>query len=191
MLTHLPSEGLDSLLALYNKIWEQECFPEKWLVSTKNPISKPGKYTNNPSSYRPNALTSVLRKVFERIINVRLLDFFDLKWTLLTIKCGGRAKRTTIDHLLSLEATMRKAQANSEQVVSIFFDMKNLYDWTWRHGIMIELNGGGIEGRMFKFKQNFLKPRSFKVKGNEFLSKVKFQTDGKPRGSVVSLTFLS
>ena len=34
------------------------------------------------------------------------------------------AKRTTIDHLLSLEATVRKAQANSEHIVSIFFDME-------------------------------------------------------------------
>ena len=58
------------------------------------------------------------------MVNVRLLDFFDQKGTLSTLQCGGRAKLTTIDHILSLDATVRKVQANSEQDVSIFFDMK-------------------------------------------------------------------
>ena len=64
--------------------------------------------------------------------NVSLLDLYDQKGALSTLKCGGRAKRTTIDPHLSLEVTVRKAQANSEQVVSIFVDMqKETYDLTW------------------------------------------------------------
>ena len=66
MLKHLPLEGLNSLLVLYNKIWQQVYFPEKWLESTIIPISKPVKDPTNPSNYRPNALTSVLCKVMER-----------------------------------------------------------------------------------------------------------------------------
>ena len=123
------------------------------------------------------------------MVNVRLLDFFEQKGTLSTLQCGGRAKRTTIDHLLSLEATVRKAQANSEHVVSIFFDMEKAYNLTWRHGILMDIHEAGIEGRMFKFIENFLKPRSFKVKVNEILSDTKVQTEGIPQGSVVSPTF--
>ena len=55
---------------------------------------------------------------------VRLLDFFDQKGTLSTLQFGGRVKRTTNDHFLFLEATVRNAQANKEHVVSIFFHMK-------------------------------------------------------------------
>ena len=85
------------------------------------PISKPGKDSTNPSNYRPLVLTSV------RMVYVRLLDFFDQKGTLSTLQCGGRAKRRTIDYLLTLKVTVRKAQANSEQVVSMFFDMEKAY----------------------------------------------------------------
>ena len=81
-----------------------------------------------PSNYRP----SVLCKVLERLVNVRLLKFLDLKGTLSLLECGSRAKRTTVDHLLSLKATVRKVQANSEQLVSIFFDIENTE--TWSHG---------------------------------------------------------
>ena len=64
------------------------------------------------------------------MINVRLLDLLDQKETFPTPQCEGRAKRTTIDHILSLDATVRKAQANGKQIVSIFFDMEKAYDLT-------------------------------------------------------------
>ena len=64
-LKHLPPEGLDSLLALYNKTWQQGYFPETWLEPTLIPISRPGKYPTGPSIYRPIALASVLCKINE------------------------------------------------------------------------------------------------------------------------------
>ena len=109
MLKHLLLEGLDPLLVLDNKIWQQGYFLEKVLESTIIPICKPAKDLTNPSNNGPITLTSFLCKVMEKMVNVRLLDFFDQKRTLSTLQCGGRAKRTTIDHLLSLEATVRKA----------------------------------------------------------------------------------
>ena len=43
MFKHLPPEGMDTLLNLYNKKVQQVYFPEEWLTSTISPISKPGK----------------------------------------------------------------------------------------------------------------------------------------------------
>ena len=48
--------------------------------------------------------------------------------------------------------------------------MENAYDLTCRHGIIMDIHEAGIEGRMFNFIHNFLKPRSFKVNVNEILS---------------------
>ena len=81
--------------------------PWKMVRVHNNTISKPGKVPTIPSSYRPTALTTVLNKWMERMIDVRLLDFFDQKGTLSSLQCWDRAKQTTIDHLLSLEATVR------------------------------------------------------------------------------------
>ena len=55
---------------------------------------------------------------------------------------------------------------------------------------MTDSNEAGIKGRMFNFIQNFLIPRSFKVKVNEILSDTEVQKEVIPRGSVVSPTFL-
>ena len=189
MLKHLPPEELDSLLVLYNKIWQQRYFPKKELQPKKIPISTPGKDLTNPLNYRPITLISALCKVIEGMVNVRILDFFDQKGTLSTLQYGDRAKRTIIDKLLSLEATVRKTQANSEQLVSIVFDMEKAYDLTRKHGILMDIHEVGIEGRVFKFIQKFFTPRSFKVEVNEILSDTKVHTEGIPRGSVVSPTF--
>ena len=53
----------------------------------------------------------------------------------------------------------------------------------------MDIRETGIEGRMFKFIENFLKLRSFKVKVNKILSDIKIQTEGIPQRSVVSPTF--
>ena len=79
-------------------------------------------------------------------MNVKLMDFSEQKGTLSPLQWGGKAKRTTVDHLLSLEATVRKAQANTEDVASIFFDIEKTYDLTWRHCILMDKHEAGKEG---------------------------------------------
>ena len=46
-----------------------------------------------------------------------------------------------------------------------------------------------IEGRLFNYIRNFLKPSSFNVKLNKVLFGTKIQTESIPQGSVVSPTF--
>ena len=121
----------------------------------------------------------------EGMVNIRLLHFFDQKGT---PQCEGRGKQTLINYVLSLEATVRKARANSEQVVSIFFVMEKAYDSTWRHAILMDIQEAGIEERVFNFiKKNFVEPSSFKVKVNEIPSDAKAKTEGIPQGRAVSL----
>ena len=66
----------------------------------------------------------------------------------------------------------------------MFFDMEKAYVSTWRQSTLMDLNEAVIEGRMFYFIQNFLKPTSLKV--NEIQSDTKIQTEGIPQGIVVS-----
>ena len=89
---------------------------------------------------------------------------------------------------MSLQATVRKVKANSEQVLVVFFDMEKAYDLKWSHGNLKDINEARIDGRMFNFIQKAFKPRSFKVKVNEILTETKVQTEGIPQGNVVSPT---
>ena len=53
----------------------------------------------------------------------------------------------------------------------------------------MDIHEARTEGRTLKFIENFLEPKFFKIKVNEVLSDTKVQTEGIPKGSVVSPTF--
>ena len=110
------------------------------------------------------------------------------RMTLRSVTVNITVWRQSLSQTSNHRSSVRKAQLNSEQVLFIFFDIEKIYDLTWSHGILMDLNEAGIEGRMLKFIQKLLKPRSFKVKVNEITSHAKFQKEAIPHGSVLSPT---
>ena len=52
----------DTLLNIYNKIWDGGEFPTEWREATIIPIPESGKDTTNPNNNRPIALTSCILK---------------------------------------------------------------------------------------------------------------------------------
>ena len=73
MLKHLPTKSLQTLLNIFNDIWDTGKFPEIWELAIIIPIPKPGKDHAEPTNYRPIDLTSCLCKTLERMINTRLI----------------------------------------------------------------------------------------------------------------------
>ena len=73
MLKNLQSNSINYLFSLFNAILQQGLYPLAWKLAIILPILKPTKDTSLLSSYRPIALTSVLVKLFQKILNKRLL----------------------------------------------------------------------------------------------------------------------
>ncbi|KAL0150595.1 hypothetical protein M9458_054096, partial [Cirrhinus mrigala] len=51
---------------------------------------------------------------------------------------------TTMDPVVCLESEIRKAQANKDQVIAVFFDVEKAYDMLWKDGLLIKLDSMGI-----------------------------------------------
>ena len=175
MIKNSPDDAKQFLVKVMNNMWENSIFPDKWRHSHVIPIPKPGKNHSIAVNYRPIALTSVICKIMERIVNVRLLDYLDMKGKSSSIQCGGKAKRSTIDQLIRVETAIRTAFSKNEHIISIFFDVEKAYDTTWKYGIMKDLHKMGLRGNLPKFIQQFLKDRTFQVKAGNQLSAVKRQ----------------
>ncbi|GBN00495.1 hypothetical protein AVEN_238344-1 [Araneus ventricosus] len=77
MLRHLDAVSLSNLLYLFNRVWIEQSFQRQWQEVAAIPILKPDKDPANPLHYRLIALTSVLRKTLERMVNARLV--FELR----------------------------------------------------------------------------------------------------------------
>ena len=161
-LKHLPSSSLEFLLQVFNEVWVSGRFPTSWKEATIIPIPKPGKDNNDPSNYRPIALTSSLCKTLERMINNRLIWFLESNGLITNFLCGFRSKRGTVDHLVRLETFVREAFIKKDHLTAVFFDLA--YDTTSKYGIMRDLNGFGLKGRLPNFIDNFLSNRCLKVR---------------------------
>ena len=191
LLKHLPEKSLLLLLFVFNTIWITQDFPTSWRDAIIIPIPKPGKDSSNPCNYRPIALTSCLCKTMERMVNQRLVWFLEKNNILTKHQSGFRKKRSTTDHLVKLESTIRDALLNKRHLVSIFFDLEKAYDMTSKHGILQDLYEAGLRGRLPMFVSSFLSDRVFRVRVGNTLSESFTQEMGVPQGSILSVTLFS
>ena len=88
MLKHLPLKSLQTLLDIFNNMWETGKFPESWVLATIIPIPKPGKDHTEPTNYQPIALTSCLCKTLERMINARLVWYLEINNLISPVQSG-------------------------------------------------------------------------------------------------------
>ena len=189
-LKQLPRRSLDYLLAALNEIWESSKFPDSWRVATIIPIPKPGKNSLYPSNYRPIALTSCHCKTMERMINKRLVWFFESNNLYTNSQCGFRSQRSTMDHVVRLETSIREANIQRQHLIAVFFDLEKVYETTWRYGIMKDLHMG-LRGRLPNFIKAFLTDRKFQVRIGTTLSNIQQQEEGVPQGSILSVTLFN
>ena len=187
MIRALPINAKEHLLRMLNKFFQEAFFPQDWSHSIIIPIAKPGKNPNSPSSYRPIALTSCLCKIMERLINARLLEYLLINRGLSPAQCGCQRNRSTTDHLVRLEDSIRCAFSHHQHYISIFFDLERAYDMTWRKGIVIDLYKLGLRGLLPRYIAAFLESRYFRVKIGNTLSNQYEQKNGVPQGAVLSV----
>ena len=188
MIKMLKLEAKEYVLKIFNHLFLNSHYPNRWKMSIVVPVPKPGKDHSIPTNYRPIALTSNLGKLFERMINQRLLNYLYINGIINPIQCGGQKGRSTIDHLTRLEHHIKTGFSKKQLVFSIFFDIEKAYDMTWRYGIIQDLHKAGLRGSLPKYLTAFLAERLFSVKIKNHLSTVKLQQNGIPQGSVLSVT---
>ena len=110
---------------------------------------------------------------------------------LTNVQCGFRSRRSTVDYLVRFETFCREAFIHNQHLVSVFFDLEKAYDTTWKYGIMKDLHGFGLRGRLPNFISSFLHERSFEVRVGSTFSDSHPQEMGVPQGSILSVSLFS
>ena len=113
-LRQLPKEPLKLLLKIYNKLWTEGKFPDIRRQTTVIPIQNLGRDNSDPQNYWPISLTSCLCKIMERMVNDRLVWYLYSNDLISNLQCGFWNKRSTTDHLICLETTIREAFIRKE-----------------------------------------------------------------------------
>lgn len=97
-----------------------------------------------------------------------------------------RKGRSTMDPMIRLETELRKAQANKESVIAVFFDIEKAYDMMWKEGLLIKMHKMGIGGRVYNWIKDFLFGRKIQLRIGSDISNQYTMDNGTPQGSVIS-----
>lgn len=176
----LSNTTIEHLFKILNQIWTTGTYPSKWQEVNTFPISKSTQNKTNPDSYRPISASNILSQIPQIMINNRLIWYLENKKFFNDTQSGFRRGRSTVDHIISLNADIQKAIKNKQNLVAVFFDIKKAFDMTWRYHILKSLKEAGVHGHMLTYVHNFLQDRRFRIIANEYCSEKKIQANGVP-----------
>ena len=185
-LQRLPFSSKVTLLELFNRVWDSGSFPAQWKVGTVIPIPKPDADRSKPEGYRPITLLSCVGKLFERMVNRRLITELESTGKLDPRQHGFRAGKGVDTHFAKLESLI--CLENDEHVEIVSLDISKAYDTTYRPEILRTLTEWRISGRMMNIISSFLCDRYFQVAANGSVSSLRKAENGVPQGSVLSVT---
>ena len=78
VLKNCEPELSDILVELFNKCLKESCFPNCWKVSLVVPVFKNVWERSTAKNYCPVGLLSLVSKVFEKLVNNRIVDHLDI-----------------------------------------------------------------------------------------------------------------
>ena len=129
--------------------------------------------------------------MMECMVNRRFVWFIESNNLFTNFQCGFRSRRSSMDHVVILETSIREAIIRKQHLLAIFFDLEKAYETTWRYGIMNDLLNIGLKGRLPNFIKSFLPDRKFRVRIGTTLSDIQNQEEGVPQGSILSVTLFN
>ena len=97
------------LAELINRCLKESCFPDCWKVSLVVPVFKNIGERSAAKNYCPVSLLSVNNKVFEKLVNNRIVDHLEKCGLFSDFQYGFRTSRSTGDRLTVVSARIARA----------------------------------------------------------------------------------
>ena len=94
---------------LFKKRLKESYFPDCWKVSSVVPVFKDVGERSTAKNYRPVSLFSVVSKVFEKLVNKRIVDHLEKCGPFSDFQYGFRSSRSTADLLTVVSDRIARA----------------------------------------------------------------------------------
>lgn len=169
-------------------------FPDGLKTSVIKPIFKKGDKSNS-QSYRPIALIPIISKIFERVIYVQMVNFFDKFETLTECQFGFRKNISTTLATLHLLREISYSRDKKIPITGIFMDMSKAFDCVNHTILMHKLYDSGIRGNAYDWVKSYLLDRKQRTEITKYcgqsrsMKKFKSSLDtvgqGVPQGSIL------
>ena len=148
---------------LFNKFLKESCFLDCSKVSSVAPVFKNVGESSKAKNYRPVSLLSVVSKVFEKLVNNRIVDHLEKCDLFSDFQYGFRSSRSTADLLAVVSDRIARAFNRSGATRAVVLDISKAFDRVWHAGLLHKLKSYGISGQIFGLISSFLSNRQLRV----------------------------
>ena len=153
------------LAKLFNNCLKESCFPDCWKVSCRSwwflvvPGFKNVGERSTAKNYRPVSLLSVVSKVFEKLVNNRIVDRREKCSLFSDFQYGFRSSRSTADLPTVVSGRIARAFNRFGATRVVALDISKAFNRLWHAGLLHKLKSYGISGQIFGLISSFLNNR--------------------------------
>ena len=173
---------------LFNNCLRESCFPDCWKVSSVVPAFKNVGERSTAKNYRPVSFLSVVSKVFEKLINNRIVDYLEKCGFFPDFQYGFRSSRSTADLLTVASDRIARAFNRSGATGAVALDISKAFDRVWHAGLLHKLKSYEISGQIFGLISSFLSNKRLWVVLDGKSSQEHPVNAGVPQGSILGPT---
>ena len=141
------------LAELFKKCLKKSCFPNCWKVSLEVPRFK------NVGACQ----SSFCSKVFEKLVNNRIVDHLEKCSLFSDFQYGFRSSRSTGDLLIVWNGWIVRAFNRSGDTQAVTLDIFKAFDRVWHAGLLHKLKSYGLSCQIFGLISSFLSTRQLQV----------------------------
>lgn len=178
---------------IVNASFESGVFPSKLKISVVKPLYKKGSKLD-AANYRPISLLPTISKFFEKLMYIRLENYFASKHYLNTCQFGVKKDSNTTLAIDTFLEQIVKSIENNEYIVGIFCDLSKAFDCIDHDILLNKLYYYGIREKQSKWFQSYLSQRKQIVEVRHqntagvikaYASEQKTVRCGVPQGSIL------
>ena len=146
---------------LFSKCLKESCFPDCWKVLLVAPVFNNVEERSTTKNSYPVSFLSVVSKVFEKLVNNRIVDHLDSCGFFPGFQHGFRSSRSTADLPIVVSDRIARAFDMSGGTRAVALDIPKAFDWARHAGLLHKLKSYGISGQifdvifLFSFKDSF------------------------------------
>ena len=144
------------LAKLFNMCLKESCLPDWWKVSSVVPVFKNVGEKSTAKNYNPVSLLSEVSKVFEKLVNNRIVNRLDNCGLFSDLQYGFRSSRSTADLLTVVSDRIARVFNRSGATRTVALDISKAFDRVWHAGLLHKLKSYGILDQIFGLISSFL-----------------------------------
>ena len=163
---------------------KQGVFPQKLKIAKVIPLHKGGS-RSEVSNYRPISLLSCFSKIFEKIMQARLLDHLKSEKVLFDSQYGFRAGHSCEHALLEAQYHIRQALERKQVAALLLLDYSKAFDMVDSSILLRKLEHYGVRGLALAWFKSYLTDRQQYVNVNNCNSLLHDLKYGVPQGSIL------